>query len=87
MPITRFIWTEHAEQRLDERHLSRSEVEQAIGNRHDVRQINTGQADWRVRETRPDGREFEVIYDHPVGDDQTTARIVTAWPLRKQRQT
>jgi hypothetical protein len=86
MPIERFIWTEHAEQRLAERGLTRVDVERAIREGHDARRINTGDADWRVHGIRPDEREFEVVYDHPIGGDRTAARIVSAWPLRKPRR-
>jgi hypothetical protein len=64
--------------RLDERHLSRSDVENAIREGHG-RQINDGQADWLIEGITAYGVRFEAIYDHPVGDEETTARIVSAW--------
>ena len=85
MSIERFQWTQHAEQRLGERHLTRGEVEQAIRDGHAERQINTGSADWRVRGTRSDGKSFVVIYDNPVEGDAGTARIVSEWPMRGKR--
>jgi hypothetical protein len=27
------------------------------------------------------GVRFEAVYDHPVGDDKITARMVSAWRL------
>jgi hypothetical protein len=88
MAIERFQWTQHAEQRLGERHLTRGEVEQAIRDGHTGRQINAGSADWRVHGTRADGKSFAAIYNNPVDGDTGSARIVSAWPVRtKQPQT
>jgi hypothetical protein len=80
--IGRINWTIHAEQRLRDRGLSRDEVEQAIRDGHQSRQVNKGEADWRVYGIRADGRRFVVIYDHPVSSDRSSARIVTLWSLR-----
>jgi Domain of unknown function (DUF4258) len=77
--IERFIWTAHAVLRLDERRLTRSDVEQAIRAGHRGRQVNEGEADWLIEGITGHGVPFEAIYDHPVGDDDTTARIVSAW--------
>lgn len=82
MAIKRFAWTDHAELRLDERSLTRSEVEETIREGHPIREVNRGDADWRVYGTRSDGRKFAVVYDNPVGRDTGTARVVSAWPLR-----
>jgi len=84
--IERFIWTEHAERRLRQRRLTRAEVEQAIRDRHGERQINRGDADWRIHGSRADGRRFAVIYDNPVKGDRRTVRIVSAWPLRRAKR-
>ena len=48
---------------------------------HDGRSRNDGRADWLVRGERLDGRRFEVIYDHPVGEISDRVRIVSIWPL------
>jgi hypothetical protein len=80
--IERFIWTDHAEQRLSERGLARPEVERAISEQHDTREVNQGEADWRLYGTRADGRGFAVIYDYPVGGDESAVRIVSVWTLR-----
>ncbi len=85
MPIERFIWTTHAEDRLDDRHLTRGEVERAIRDGHGARQINAGSADWRVHGVRSDGKTFAVVYDNPAKLDPHTARIVSAWPLRREK--
>jgi hypothetical protein len=81
MKIERFLWTEHAEGRLDERRLTRTEVEQAIREGHDARQINDGQADWLITATTANGVPFEAIYDHPAHGEPSTARIVSVWRL------
>jgi hypothetical protein len=40
--IERFIWTDHAEQRVSERGLPGPEVERAISERHETREVNRG---------------------------------------------
>jgi hypothetical protein len=79
MPIERFIWTTHAESRRARRLLDRSTLERAIRDGHAERQINRGDADWRIYGLLPDGRHFVVVYDHPNGTDRTTALIVSVW--------
>jgi hypothetical protein len=86
MPIERFIWTIHAEERLDERHLTRGEVEQAVRDGHSLRQLNYGDADWRIHAVRSDGYTYAITYDNPAYGDSAVARIVTAWPLRTARK-
>ncbi len=81
MEIERFVWTEHAEMRLGQRHLTVSEVEQAIRNGHGDRQVNDGRAEWLVSGATADGTTFEAIYDYPHGDDAATVRIVSVWRL------
>lgn len=77
--IETFIWTDHALLRLSQRRLERFDVEEAIGASHDERKANDGQADWLVRAMTPLGVRIEAIYDHPVGNDEATIRIVSAW--------
>lgn len=48
---------------------------------HDGRSRNDGRADWLVCGERLDGRPFEVIYDHPVGEDLNRVRIVSVWEI------
>jgi hypothetical protein len=79
VPIERFVWTTHAMLRLDQRHLSQSDVENAIREGHGGRQTNDGQADWLIEGITAYGVRFEAIYDHPVSDDEATARIVSTW--------
>jgi hypothetical protein len=80
--IQRITWTDHALLRLKDRGLSRMEVEELVRQGHRFRQVNRGDADWRLHGTRPDGRQFAVIYDHPALQDPGLARIVSVWPLR-----
>lgn len=79
MAIKRFIWTDHAELQLQKRNLARSDIERAIRDGHCGRQVNEGEADWLIKGITSYGVPFEAIYDHPVGHDETTARIVSAW--------
>ena len=81
MAIEHFVWTAHAELRLNQRRLSRSEVEQAIRDTHAERQANDGRADWLIAGTTALGVHFEAVYDHPVGGDEATARVVSAWRI------
>jgi hypothetical protein len=78
MPIERFIWTVHAEDRRARRLLDRSELEYAIRHGHADRQINHGSADWLVHGL-VDGRRFEAVYDHPCGNDHGAVRIISVW--------
>jgi hypothetical protein len=79
MPIERFIWTTHAEDKRAKRLLDRSALERAVRNSHSERTINRGQADWRVHGLLADGRRFTVVYDHPHGSDHAAVRIITVW--------
>jgi hypothetical protein len=83
MPIARFIWTTHAEDRRTERLLDRFEIEHTIHDGHADRQINRGDADWRIYGLLADGRHFVVVYDHPHGTDHAAVRIVSVWALLK----
>jgi hypothetical protein len=77
--IEHFLWTAHALLRLEQRRLSRSDVEEAIRDKHGERLANDGQADWLIASTTVLGVRFEAIYDHPVAGDEHVARIVSAW--------
>lgn len=81
MEIERFVWTEHAEDRLRQRRLDASDVEEAIKDRHAEREVNDGRAEWLVSGETADGTAFEAIYDHPHGDDEAAVRIVSVWRL------
>jgi hypothetical protein len=79
MAIERFIWTHHAEGKRLRRLLDRSELERSIRDGHADRQINRGEADWRIAGLLADGRHFVGIYDHPHGADHAAVRIVSLW--------
>lgn len=81
MEIERFVWTEHAEDRLRQRRLDASDVEEAIKDRHAKREVNDGRAEWLVGGETADGTAFEAIYDHPHGNDEAAVRIVSVWRL------
>lgn len=81
MAIEHYVWTAHAQQRIQQRRLDRHEVEQAISQGHDAREVNDGRAQWLVRGTTADGTSFEAIYDHPHGGDVDAVRIVSVWRL------
>lgn len=81
MEIERFVWTVHAADRLRQRRLSASDVEQAIKSRHSEREVNDGRAEWLVSGETPEGVIFEAIYDHPHGNDGGAVRIVSVWRL------
>jgi hypothetical protein len=85
MPITRFIWTIHAEKRRASRLLDRATLEQAIRHGHSERMINYGEADWRIEGLLPDGRRFVVTYDHPCGTDRTSVCIVSVWDYSRSQ--
>jgi hypothetical protein len=82
MGIDRFIWTDHAELRLAQRGLTTFEVEETVREGHEGRELNRGDADWRVEGVRADGRRFAVIYDCPVRGDARAVCVVSVWPLR-----
>jgi hypothetical protein len=79
MPIERFIWTTHAEKRRAERLLDRSALERSIHDGHGERQINRGEAAWRIYGLLADGRHFVIAYYHPHGSDHAAVRIVSVW--------
>jgi len=79
LPIERFIWTTDAVERRTDRLLARSELERAIRDGHGERQINRGEADWRIYGLLADGRHFVIAYDHPHGSDHAAVRIVSVW--------
>lgn len=76
MPIERFIWTTHAEDRCASRLLDRATLEHAVRHGHSERMINRGDADWRIDGLLPDGRHFAILYDRP---QPATALIVSVW--------
>jgi hypothetical protein len=84
MPVKRFrfVWTEHAEDRLSERGLTRTAIEQAIREGHWIREANDGAADWRVATAK-----FVVVYDHSEVADTNTVCVVSVWAKRRKHLT
>jgi hypothetical protein len=76
-----FIWTQHAKLRCRQRRLDRFDIERAIREGNAGRQANDGRAEWLVTGRTSGGVAFEAIYDHPHGEDQEAARIVSVWRL------
>lgn len=81
--IEEFDWTEHALRRAWEREFDRFEIEMTIRFGHDGRARNVGRADWLVRGERLDGTRFEVIYDHPAGENADRVRVVSVWQMEE----
>lgn len=81
MPVTRIVWSTHAEDRRSQRLIDQAAVENAIFAGHANRKINRGEADWRLDGLLAGGRRFVVIYDHPVQSNPGAALIVSVWDL------
>jgi hypothetical protein len=81
MAVERFLWTDHALQRLEERGLTRFEVEDVIRDGHEARAPNEDGADWLITAKTHSGISIEVVYDHPHAGDETVARVVSVWRL------
>jgi hypothetical protein len=73
----RVRWTDHAYVKAGLLGADRANIERAVIERHHERQVNPGPAQWRLM-TGP----WTILYNHPDGDDWTTARIVTLWRRR-----
>lgn len=84
VPIDRFVWTEHALQRLDERGLTRFEVEEAIREGHEGREANEDGGDCLIVAKTHSGISIETVYDHPDRGDQNVARVVSVWRLAEE---
>jgi len=79
MAIEQFVWTDHALQRLQERGLTRFEVEEAIREGHDGRRPNEDGAEWMSAARTQSGISIEAVYDHPHQGDGSIARVVSVW--------
>jgi hypothetical protein len=86
VPIDRFVWTDHALGRLEERGLTRFEVEEAIRDGHEGREPNQDGADWLITAMTQSGIAIEAVYDHPYGGDETAVRIVSVWRLAEEQK-
>lgn len=84
--IREIKWTSHARHRLRKRGVDKAEIEAVVRSEHAYRVRNPGKADWQVTYVRHDGRRFGVVYDHPVDDDDSLARVVTLFRLGRFRR-
>jgi len=84
--ITEFEWSRHARHRLRQRRVSEAAIEAAIQFEHAYRVSNAGDGDWVVPWFGADGREFGVVYDHPVYGDDTLVRVVTLFRVWDRRR-
>jgi hypothetical protein len=75
--IREIEWTDHARDRLQQWHVSKTDIEAVIRVEHPFRSSNSGRADWQVIYFHQDGKRFKVLYNHPVDGDETRARAVT----------
>lgn len=73
----RVAWTDHALVKARALDIAHADVEAVVLEEHPARRRNAGAARWRVSSGR-----LVVLYDHPDGDDETTARVVTVWRRR-----
>jgi hypothetical protein len=67
-------WSDHALAKAELLGLPRADVEAAVLDRHHSRKANTGAADWLV-----EAGVLAVAYNHPDGDDEIAAFVVTLW--------
>jgi hypothetical protein len=67
-------WSEHALVKAQLLGAARSDVEDAVLRGHARRNQNTGAADWLITAGR-----LAVAYNHPDGDDDLAALVVTLW--------
>lgn len=67
-------WTHHAAERAQSVGATLSDLEDALLEGHDSRLGNSGAADWLIL-----SGPFAIAYNHPIGDDATTALIVTVY--------
>jgi len=70
--IVRF--TDHARAKAELLGIARADVEEAVLERHSQRKRNSRAADWLVVTVR-----LAIAYNHPDGDDELAARVVTLW--------
>ena len=70
-------WSDHALAKADLLGISRADVEEAVLAGHVRRKRNTRAADWLLLAGR-----LAIAYNHPDGDDELTARVVTLWRRR-----
>lgn len=67
-------FTDHAEERIARRRLSRRQIAEVVLAEHSGRRHNPREADWIVS-----GRGVEIAYNWPDRGDETIALVVTVW--------
>ena len=67
-------FTDHALAKAELLGITRTDVEQAVLERHRRRRHNTRAADWVIVAGR-----LAIAYNHPDGDDDLVAFVVTLW--------
>jgi len=70
-------WSDHALAKADVLGIARVDVEEALLAGHARRMRNTRAADWLLLAGR-----LAIAYNHPDGDDELTAHVVTLWRRR-----
>lgn len=73
----RVVWSDHAIVKARSLGIARFDIEGSVVGRHASRERNRGAGNWRIVVGR-----IVVIYNHPDGDDELTARVVTVWRRR-----
>lgn len=68
------VWTDHALVKAQVLGIARADVEDAVLSGHESRSRNTGAADWLIV-----AGGLAIVYNHPAGDDELVALIVTLW--------
>lgn len=74
---SRVRWTDHALEKAARLGVARSDVEDAVVQRHHARRRNARSADWLLT-----SGGFAIAYDHPDHGDASAARVVTLWRRR-----
>lgn len=69
-------FTDHAAERAQRYGLPRADIADIVLAEHPHRRRNPGAADWQVRRG-----QLAVVYDWPDAGDDTTARLVSLWPV------
>jgi hypothetical protein len=78
-----FVWTDHALDRCDERHVRDGRVEDVIETEGAFREVNDEAGGYQLPLLNRDGEKCEVVYVHP-DDDETVAVIVTVHRVRER---
>jgi len=71
---TRVVFSDHGAERCARYGLAYADVGDVVLDEHDRRQRNPGSGDWIAQSGR-----LTVVYNWPDEDDQSSARVITAW--------